>query len=424
MPNRNRHHVDRAGRPALGNANRGLRVALYSHDTMGIGHMRRNLLIAKALLASEPAPCILLAAGAKEAAAFPLPPGVDCLTLPGFYKLPDGGYQARSLGLPVDELVRLRSATLAAGLCAFRPDCLIVDKVPRGALRELDPALRALKAAGRTKVVLGLRDVLDEPDAVEREWHEAENDAALREFYDAVWIYGDPRVYDLSRECQLGPGFRRKARFTGYFDRAPSAGRNGALATSPASCRGKRLALLQVGGGQDGFDLAEAFALAAFPPGMRGLIVTGPCMPAAARHRLGELTRSRREVQTIEFIPEPEGLLQHADRVVSMGGYNSVSEILSFRKRALIVPRVRPRLEQWIRARRLQEMGLVEALHPDELSPAAIGRWLASPDRTPTRPRIDFDGLARLPGMLADVLSGVEDAPSPPAPLGRPALVM
>ena len=45
-----------------------------------------------------------------------------------------------------------------------------------------------------------------------------------------------------------------------------------------------------------------------------------------------------------------------------MGGYNTFCEILSFDKPALIVPRTRPRLEQFIRASRSQEFGLVKML--------------------------------------------------------------
>ncbi len=65
---------------------RKLRVALYSHDTMGLGHMRRNLLIAQTLMNCPSPPVILMIAGAREAGALPLPAGVDCLTLPSLGK--------------------------------------------------------------------------------------------------------------------------------------------------------------------------------------------------------------------------------------------------------------------------------------------------------------------------------------------------
>ena len=62
------------------------RVALYSHDTMGLGHMRRNLLIAGALAAGPTPAVILLIAGAREVHACGVPAGVDCLSLPALWK--------------------------------------------------------------------------------------------------------------------------------------------------------------------------------------------------------------------------------------------------------------------------------------------------------------------------------------------------
>jgi predicted glycosyltransferase len=47
-----------------------------------------------------------------------------------------------------------------------------------------------------------------------------------------------------------------------------------------------------------------------------------------------------------------------------MGGYNTFCEILSFDKKAIVVPRMQPRLEQFIRARAARNLGLIEMLDP------------------------------------------------------------
>jgi predicted glycosyltransferase len=65
-------------------------------------------------------------------------------------------------------------------------------------------------------------------------------------------------------------------------------------------------------------------------------------------------------------------LINAADVVVAMGGYNTVCEILTMRKRALLVPRVRPGQEQCIRAERMAALGLLRMLHPDQLTPATL----------------------------------------------------
>jgi predicted glycosyltransferase len=378
---------------------------------MGIGHVRRNLLLAEAFAGEPCHASVLLAAGARQAGALAAPPGVDCLTLPALHKEPDGHYRARDLDVPLAELVGLRSRCLAEALDVFAPDLLVVDKVPRGALGELDRALRRLRRCGRTRCVLGLRDVLDEPAAVRREWAEAGNEAAVRDFYDAVWVYGDPAVYDPVREYGFGPEVAAKVRFAGYLDQArrsrPAEGAGGGLPAEVAGVAGP-VALCLLGGGQDGAPLAEAFLAAALAPGVTGVVVAGPFMPAGAWQRLARRAAADPRFRALRFAADPAALMARADRVVAMGGYNTVCDVLSFGKPALIVPRVRPRREQLIRAERLRALGLVDVLHPDALSPEALAGWLARPpaaDPAGARARVRFDGLDRLPRLAAEALA-------------------
>ncbi len=395
--------------PRSGPSAGGPRVALYSHDTMGLGHMRRNLLIAQALMRAPEAPSILMLAGAREAGALRLPPGVDCLTLPALGKDPQGRLRARHLALTLPELIRLRSTILAAALEAFRPDVLIVDKVPRGASEELIPALEMLKASSDCRCVLGLRDILDDPRAVRLEWAETRSDEAIARYYDAVWVYGDPALYDPVAEYGLSGEVARKVRYTGYLDpklRLSGAEPGGIEALSRLGLPNEGLILCQLGGGQDGAELAEAFVQAELPPGSHGVLLTGPYLPADARVRVQRAAEGRPRLRVLETLAEPGWLLRRADRVIAMGGYNTVSEVLSFEKPALIVPRIHPRREQWIRAERLRNHGLLDVLHPDHLTPEALAQWMASP--TSTRPsdrsRFDWSGLEKLPRLLEDLL--------------------
>jgi predicted glycosyltransferase len=153
---------------------------------MGLGHMRRNLLVAHALAGSELNPAILLISGKTEAGAFSLPARADRLILPALRKTVGGRYEPANLGLPMADVIAIRSALITAGLQTFDPDLLIVDNVPRGAMGELNGALTALRARGRTSIVLGLRDVLDDPQVVAREGAKARNHEAIDEFYDAT----------------------------------------------------------------------------------------------------------------------------------------------------------------------------------------------------------------------------------------------
>lgn len=383
-----------------------LRIALYSHDTMGLGHKRRTLLIAQTLRQSFPDCSVLLISGMAEASRGDLPDGIDYLTLPAWQKTADGTYQARRLGVPSFDLAMLRAKTIRAALETFNPDVFIVDNVPRGAMQELDLALEFLRRRRQTRCILGLRDVLDDPAAVRRQWQSTDNEGAIRRYYDAVWIYGDPAVYDLAQAYRFPADIAAKVRYVGYLDAQ-------ARLTSAPDCQvlpllGDRpLALAMVGGGQDGAALATAFAQAEFPPGWQGLLITGPLMAPEQRQALQALAAQRPNLMVMDYCAEPTPLIQRARAVVAMGGYNTTCEILSLGARALIVPRTRPRREQWIRAKHLQHLGLVDVLDPDELDPAAITTWLnqRSHDdepQSPVRDRIDLDGLTRLPHLLTE----------------------
>jgi predicted glycosyltransferase len=400
-------------------------IALYSHDTMGIGHMRRNLLIAQALAAAPRGAASLLIAGAREANAFSLPAGADFLSLPALQKQGNGLYQSRHLGLPLEDLIALRARSIAAALEAFAPDVFIVDKVPRGAVNELDPALESLRKNGRTLCVLGLRDVLDDPTTVRREWNEGGFDGILRVYYDAIWVYGDPAVYDVARAYDFPPDVADKVRYTGYLDqreRTRLADVDGGreilayLGELP-----DRLVLCMVGGGEDGAPLAEAFAETEFPPETTGVILTGPFLPAQVQRRLSRRAAANPRLRFLGFVTDTDLLLERAERVIAMGGYNTVCEVLSYNKPALVVPRIHPRREQLIRAQRLQDLGLLDVLHPDRLSPAALGEWLARPvgPRPVARQCINLDGLASLPRLLAEVLQGARGRACRPRTEGR-----
>src|SRR5262249_36324627 len=121
------------------------RVMLYSHDTMGIGHVRRNLLIAQALTGPPVSATVMLIAGAREAGAFSLPPAVDCLTLPSLHKTESGQYRTRTLNLALQDLIAMRAKIISAAVESFEPDLFIADKEPRGAVRELDPTMEILR---------------------------------------------------------------------------------------------------------------------------------------------------------------------------------------------------------------------------------------------------------------------------------------
>ena len=393
---------------------RKLRIALYSPGIVGLGHLRRNLLISQSLAHSPLQPVNLILAEAREATAYvnAMLPGMDCVTLPGLRKDADGACQARHLDLSFEEMVQLRSKTLAAVLEAFSPDVLIVDHLPRGAGGELDLALQVLRPKATTRCVLGLRDVLGEPEVVNSDWLRWRNEAAIRDYYAAIWVYGDRQVYDLPTQCRFPEDIASKIRFTGYLDQRPRLAALAADPHDPLEALGLpegRLVLCLVGGGQDGDRLARTFVQAELPPGCNGVLVAGPFMSADVVQDLSRQAALQSRLRVLRFIPEPTLILRRAERVIAMGGYNTICEVLSFEKPALIVPRAWPRREQIIRAERLRDLGFIDMLHPEALTPQALSAWMARDIAPPqAKGRINFNGLGRVPELVTELL-----APSP-----------
>lgn len=380
------------------------RIVIYSHDTMGLGHTRRNMLIGKTLAASPVCGSILMLSGIRQSGAFFVPPGIDFVTLPAYSKLQNGEYSSRDLKIEVSELAHLRAQCIKAAVASFSPDLFIVDNVPRGALDELIPTLEHLADRGETKCVLGLRDVIDDPATVRKQWQQRRNFEAIREYYHDVWIYGDPKIYDTLGEYDFPADICLKSRYTGYLDPLNQSGGPNVRAVL-RNHAGKKVILCLVGGGQDGARLAGHFAQTALPPGTIGMIVTGPFMPDSERAKLRQFAVGNPRLIVREFVSDPLPLIESASAVVAMGGYNTVIELLAMEKRVLLIPRMRPRMEQMIRAERLQALDLVDFIEEDMVTAGRISEWLKRSDSpAPARKVVNFEGLKRIADVAADLI--------------------
>src|SRR5919112_6404555 len=158
------------------------RVLIYSHDTFGLGHLRRSRAIANALVQGRPGVSVIILSGSPVIGSFDFGSGVDYVRVPGVTKLPNGDYRTLNLNLSLDEAVRLRAALILQTAETFRPDLLIVDKEPTGFRGELLPALEEVRRQG-CRLVLGIRDIMDEPALLVPEWERKGASEALH-YYD------------------------------------------------------------------------------------------------------------------------------------------------------------------------------------------------------------------------------------------------
>ncbi len=381
------------------------RVLLYSHDSQGLGHVRRNLAIAHHIARRVPAEtgrdvAGLLVSGLAPTFTFPLPEGFDWITIPGIAK-GARGYEPRSLGGDTQALVDLRSRLLEAALRGFEPDLVIIDRHIYGVWKELrDPLLRLRAERPDTRVVLGLREVLDTPSVVAAEWASLGSPEQLRALVDEVWVYGDPVVHDPILTGEAPPALVDRIRFTGYL----SEGRH--LADQASAPLPQPFVLTTVGGGSDGPQLLRAAARMTPPPGHRHVLVTGPQIDDAEFDATVAAAGERTEVY--RAWPGLSGQIARAAAVIAMGGYNTVTEILATGTPALIVPRETPRQEQLIRARGLHRVGALDLLRSREATAEALGAWAAEAvTRRVGRDHLALDGLTVAAGYAADLLRGV-----------------
>jgi predicted glycosyltransferase len=377
----------------------------YSHDTYGLGHLRRTLALATFFRTRRQLSQLILT-GSPLAHRFRLPPDTDYIKLPSVVKVAAGSYEPRALDLPFGSLRDLRRDVLLGAARHFRPTLLVVDNVPGGLKGELGPTLRFLKRHSR-RLVLGLRDVIDEPERVRAAWAEDGSYGLLDEVYDRILVYGSREIYDPVSEYAFRPLAAEKTRFVGYLGRAPARLSREQI-RSELGVGDAPLVLVTAGGGEDGYRLLRAFL-----EGMRFrrngssfhcLLVGGPLLPRARQQQLQAVAR-KRSIRFVDFVEDVTSYVHAADVAVSMGGYNSVCELLSLEKPALVVPRISPRTEQLIRARELSRRGCLRMLHPSEADPARLfaeTKRLVEDRPKPALP--PMDGLERTADALDELL--------------------
>lgn len=353
-------------RPPLGALrSRGVtRLLIYSHDSFGLGHLRRCRSIAQNLVQTYPDLEVLILSGLPIIASYAFDERVRYRLVPGIIKLSNGDYKALDAA-DIREAIDARSRLILETAQEFQPDLFLIDKEPLGIRGEVTDTLVYLKERG-VPVVLGVRDVMDDPVAFAAEWERKLAVPALEDYFSEIWVYGMERIYRPLEGLPLPTAVEQKIVYTSYLwreeNRVPSAE---PLPVDPP------FLLVTPGGGGDGEGLVD-WVLSAYeraPDLLRALIVCGPFMHAESRRRIEARAARLPHVEVLTFAPDMERLMTAATAVVAMGGYNTFCEILSFDKPSLIVPRTRPRLEQFIRAREAERQGLLRMLPHDEDNP-------------------------------------------------------
>jgi len=351
------------------------RILIYSHDSFGLGHLRRCRSIAHSLVGHYKGVSILILSGSPIIGSFDFKARVDFVRIPGVIKLKEGDYTSLGLQIDLEQTLSMRESIIYHTAASFKPDVFLVDKEPTGLKGEVVSTLKMLHALG-TINILGLRDVMDDPAALKIEWQRKQVQPVLENLYHDIWVYGLKEMGSPVDSLDLPVAITNKINHTGYLHReVPNEHRW----VSPVTLDQPYI-LVTPGGGGDGIEMVN-WVISAYETDKSiiypAVIVTGPFMHQANQQEFIERCEKLKNVQIITFEPHFEFLMDQAIGIVAMGGYNTFCEILSLNKRALIVPRSVPRREQIIRASRAVKLGLVNMLDPEKgMDPSIMARAL------------------------------------------------
>ena len=101
---------------------------MYSHDSYGLGHLRRTLALAEAFVGAETGTSVLILTGSTVSSAFRMSFGIDLVKLPSAVKVASGEYEPSRMSVDFENLKNLRSSLILSAVKSFDPDAFIVTR--------------------------------------------------------------------------------------------------------------------------------------------------------------------------------------------------------------------------------------------------------------------------------------------------------
>ena len=376
-------------------------IMMYSHDSYGLGHIRRTMAIAAHLLA--PRINILILTGSPIAGRFSFPEQIDFVRIPGMIKKTSEEYLPLSIKINARHALDIRKNIITATAKTFQPQLFIVDKEPLGLRKEVLPTLKWLqRSRPDTRAILGLRDIMDDAATVKKDWTEKGVYKILESLYAEIWVYGIQEFYNPIVEYDIAESISRKIHFTGYIPRKiPGKEAVRSMRKELGVKPDEKLVVVTTGGGGDGYTVMRNYVsmLESIPGGLpfKSVLITGPFMPKNKRRKIFKRAR-KLGVRTYHFYRQMEKIFAAADLVVTMGGYNTLCEILSQGTPSLVIPREKPRKEQMIRAQAFKRQNLVDYIPWTEFTPQILQKKILRLLETP-EPYLEAISQFRLTGI-------------------------
>lgn len=387
------------------------KVLFYCQHVLGMGHFMRSMALIRGL--KEFRVCFLN--GGEMIPGFEFPDSVEVVNLPPL-KSDTAFKEIQTVdGQSLAETQQARVRSLLAEFERFQPDAVIIELFPFGRKKfafELIPLLAHIRLKGSAiKVVCSLRDILiSRPDQAR---YEAQVCTLMNRYFDALLIHADPSFQRLEETFAGVHELDVDISYTGYVVQAASnlAPPSEDLSNFVKPARSDEpLILVSIGGGRVGYELlvsaieASELIQAALPHRM--LIFGGPYLPADQFLQLKALAADKSHIILRQYTTQFLAYLRQADLSISMAGYNTCMDILSTGVRAIVWPFTGgDNNEQTLRANKLEQLGLISVIGPDELQPLRLAEKIAQQLRIePTPATLDIRGVEKTAAFLTDLL--------------------
>ncbi len=386
------------------------KVLFYCQHILGIGHLVRSIEITRRLIRDFQ---VCFINGGQIIQGFEIPPSVNLINIPAIKTDPEfQELQVVDDSLALEEVKAIRKDKLLNIFGQFKPDILMVELFPFGRRRfsfELIPLMEQAKASG-TQVVCSLRDIVVMKKQ-NRVRHEEKICHLMNQYFDLLLIHGDPKLVSIERSFSRIGDLNCEVHYTGYVAQ-PILDASQAK-SAPLQIKQPTI-LVSVGGGRFGHDLLECVVKAA--PFLKELLphhiqmFTGPFIPEAVFAKLQNLAAGQTNITIECYTPQLLTYMQQADLSISMSGYNTTMNILMTGVRAMMMAfKGNGDEEQTIRVTRLEELGVVSVIHPDDLEPQKFAKKVvAYLSEQPATAHFDFGGVEKTAACLHELLQKQE----------------
>lgn len=336
-----------------------MKYVIYQHGARGYGRIARSIKFTNVLNDIEDSSGVIFS-GDDLIKDFCLPKNLEILKIPPIYKGLNKNYTSVNSQLPIEETLKLRTKIIKKTIINFKPDIFFIDTIPTGVLDELKEILIWIKKSDcKTRIVFIVRDILDSPTKTILEWTKFDVYKVLEKYYDLIFVFGSETIFNFYDQYKLPNNLDEKLIYCNYFS-------SNYISRSSNHTISEIDILITVGGGIDGFKIISTF-LNIYKKekwSYKVLIILGQQFPN--ENKLNIVENLPPNIETIDFTTSIYTYYQNSKLIICMGGYNTITEILSLKKYPLVIPRRKPTLEQLIRAKLLSNLSLISMVNIED----------------------------------------------------------